>query len=75
MQMGTLKEILIKEIQQINDDEILASIHNLIHSVEDATRYIQINEEQKVAFEEARREYGKGNFHSSDDLFNDLLND
>lgn len=73
--MATLKENLIKEIQQINDDRVLASIQNLIYSVEDATRYIQVNDEQKMAFKEARQEYKKGNFHSTDDLFNELMND
>ncbi|MGB4773801.1 MAG: hypothetical protein WBP45_01395 [Daejeonella sp.] len=73
--MATLKESLIKEIQQIDDDRILESIQNLIHSLEDATRYIQVNDEQRIAFEEARQEYKKGNFHSTDDLFNELMND
>ena len=73
--MATLKENLIKEIQEIDDDRILESIQNLIHSVKDVASYIQINDEQKAAFEEARSEYKKGNFHSTDDLFNELLND
>ena len=72
--MATLKENLIKEIQEIDDDRILESIQNLIHSVKDVTSYIQVNDEQKAAFEEARSEYKKGNFHSTDDLFNELLN-
>lgn len=33
------------------------------------------NDEQKIAFEEVRKEYKQGNFHSTDDLFNKLLND
>jgi predicted house-cleaning noncanonical NTP pyrophosphatase (MazG superfamily) len=73
--MATLKENLIKEIQEINDDRVLESIRNLVHSVEDATRYIQVNDEQKVAFEEAREDYKKGTFDSTDGLFNELLND
>lgn len=68
--MATLKESLINEIQDINDDRVLKSIQNLIHTLEDATKYIQTNDEQKAAFEEARKEYKKGNFYSTDDLFN-----
>ena len=75
VKMATFKENLIKEIQEIDDDRILEGIQNLIHSVKDVTSYIQVNDEQKAAFEEARSEYKKGNFHSTDDLFNELLND
>ena len=35
-------------------------------------QYIRVNDEQKAAFEEARSEYKKGNFHSTDDLSDDL---
>lgn len=73
--MATLKENLIREIQEINDDSILRSIQNLIHSVVDASRFIEVNDEQKIAFQEAKKEYGKGNFQSSDELFNELLDD
>lgn len=73
--MATLKESLIKEIREIDDQRVLESIWNLIHSLEDASSYIHINDEQKTAFKEAKTEYNKGNFHSTDDLFNDLLND
>lgn len=73
--MATLKENLIREIQEINDDSVLESIQNLIHSVEDASRFIKINDEQKIAFQEATEEYKKGNFHSTDEMFNELLDD
>jgi len=67
--MATLKENLIKEILEINDGRVLESIRNLIHSIEEESRFIRINNEQKDAFKEAKTEYNKGNFHSTDDLF------
>ena len=70
--MSALKEDLIREIQGITDEKVLASIQNLLHSVEDATRYIKVNEEQRSAFKEAKGEYQKGDFHSTDELFDDL---
>ena len=69
--MSTLKENIIKEILEINDERVLRSIQNLIHKVEDATKHIQINNQQKIAFEEPRKDHKKGDFHSADDLFND----
>ena len=70
--MATLKENLIKEILKINDSRVLESIRNLIHSVVEESKFIQINDEQKAAFKEARQEYKKSNFHSTDNLFEDL---
>jgi hypothetical protein len=58
--MATLKENLIKEILEIND------------SIEEESRFIRINNEQKEAFKEAKTEYNKGNFHSTDDIFNEF---
>ena len=70
--MATLKENLIKEIQEINDERVLASLQGLIHSVKDASSYIHVSEEQKAAFEEAGNEYKKGSFHKTDDLSDDV---
>ena len=61
--MSSLKENIIKEIQEINDEKVLRSIQNLIHNVEDATNQIRINNEQRIAFEDAHRDK-KGNSHS-----------
>ena len=72
--MATLKENLIKEILEINDSRVLESIRNLIHSIDEESRFIRINNEQKDAFKEAKTEYEKGNFHSTDDLFNEFYN-
>ena len=69
--MATLKENLIKEIQEIDDDKVLESIQALIHRVKDATDYIHVNDEQKAAIQEARSEYKKENFHS-DELFDNM---
>lgn len=60
--MATLKENLIKEILEINDSRVLESIRNLIHSIEEESRFIGINNEQKDAFKEAKTECEKGIF-------------
>ncbi|MDO8994779.1 hypothetical protein [Daejeonella sp.] len=69
--MATLKENLIKEILEINDSRVLESIRNLINSIEEESRFIRTNDEQKDAFKEAKTEYSKGNFHSTDELFDE----
>ncbi|HQT24524.1 MAG: hypothetical protein B7X86_16120 [Sphingobacteriales bacterium 17-39-43] len=69
--MATLKENLIKEILEINDSRVLESIRNLINSIEEESRFIRTNDEQKDALKEAKAEYDKGNFHSTDELFNE----
>ena len=68
--MSTLKENIIKEILEINDERVLRSIQNLIHKVEDATKHIQINNEQKTALKDARKDHVE-DFHLANDLFND----
>lgn len=57
-----MKESLIEDILEINDSRVLESIRNLIHSVEEESRFIRINDEQKAAFKEAKTEYNKGIF-------------
>lgn len=66
--MAAVKECIIKEI---NDEKILLNSYNLLHSMHDVNSYIQANDAQKNAVAEARAEYKKGNFTSTDDLFNE----
>lgn len=73
--MSTVKENIIKEIQEINNERLLPSIQSLLHSIREADRHIETNSEQKNAVEEARAQYSKGNYLSTDDLFNELMND
>ena len=69
--MSSLKENIIKEIQEINDEKVLRSIQNLIHNVEVATNQIRINNEERIAFEDARKDYKKGDSHSTEGLITD----
>ena len=57
--MATLKESLINEIHDINDDRVLKSIQNLIHTVEDATKYIQTNMSRKPLLKKQERNIKK----------------
>ena len=73
--MATVKEKIIQEIQNIEDETLLNDIHQLLQNVYSAQQVLKINPEQRVCIEEARKDYYSGKFYSTDALFNELIDE
>lgn len=73
--MISVKEKIIKEIEEINDEKLLLDIYFLFKDIQNTRINLYVNTEQKATIKEAQTEYKKGNFFETDDLFNQLLND
>ena len=71
----TVKAQIIKDIEGINDENLLKEIYILMKDIQGLKKYIVLNDEQKINIEEAQTEYGKGKFYETDELFKDLLNE
>ncbi|HMG14497.1 MAG TPA: hypothetical protein VK590_03555 [Saprospiraceae bacterium] len=73
--MLTVKEKIIKGIQNIHDEDLLLDVYILLQDIQDTKKYIKLNTEQKTSLEEAREDYKQGRYHSTDDLFKEMLNE
>ncbi len=73
--MPTIKEKIIKKIEGINDEGLLIEVHTLLNDIQDTRQTLQLNDEQKANIQEAREDYKAGRHKSTDELFDDLINE
>lgn len=66
-----LKSLLIKKINQIDDESFLEAIRTIIESKAEENIY-QLNEIQKEKIKEAKYQIAKGEFIGHDDLMNEI---
>ena len=73
--MQTFKEKIIQRVNDINDDELLKEIYSLMIDIQETKKIIVFSEEQKQKIEEARKDYSEGRYHTTDNLFKELLDE
>ncbi|MGB4969972.1 MAG: hypothetical protein WBO31_10590 [Saprospiraceae bacterium] len=73
--MSTVKEKIIKGIQNIDNEELLQEVYTLIQDIQETKQVITLNAEQKLLIEEARNDYKNGRYYSTEETFKDLLDD
>ena len=73
--MLSLKEKIIKGIQSINNEELLHEVYTLFQDIQETTQIITLNSEQINLVEEARSDYKSNRFHTTEQVFKDLLDD
>ncbi|MBK9722654.1 MAG: hypothetical protein IPO78_13725 [Saprospiraceae bacterium] len=73
--MYTVKEKIIKGIQNIDNEELLQEVYTLIQDIQETKQVITLNAEQKLLIEEARNDYKSGRYYSTEETFKDLLDD
>ncbi len=73
--MNTVKEKIIKGIQDIDNEELLQEVYTLIQDIQDTKQIIVLNSEQKLLIEEARNDYKNNRFFSTEETFKDLLDE
>ena len=73
--MPTVKDKIIKGIQNIDNEELLQEVYTLLQDIQETKQIITLNSEQKLNIEEARNDYRNNRIFSTDQVFNDLLDD
>ena len=73
--MATVKEKIIKGIQNIDNEELLQEVYTLLQDIQETKQVIALNAEQKMLIEEARNDYKSGRFYTTEETFKDLLDD
>ena len=73
--MPRVKEKIIKGIQNIDNEELLQEVYTLLQDIQETKQIINLNPDQKALIEEARIDYGKGHFYTTEEAFKDLLDD
>jgi len=73
--MSTVKEKIIKGIQDIDNEELLLEVYTLLQDIQETKQVITLNSDQKMLIEEARTDYKSGRFYTTDETFKDLLDD
>lgn len=73
--MTSVKEKIIKGIQDIDNEELLQEVYILLQDIKETKQVIELNAEQKLLVEQARKDYKRGHFYSTEETFKDLLND
>jgi hypothetical protein len=73
--MPTVKESIIKEIQKIDNEDLLISFQDMLRNMQDVSGYITTTPEQKSAVAEAREEYKTGKYLSTDQVFDSSADD
>ncbi len=73
--MPTVKDKIIKGIQNIDNEELLQEVYTLLQDIQETKQIITLNSEQKLNIEEARNDYRNNRFFTTDQVFNDLLDD
>ena len=73
--MLTIKEKILKKIESIHDEGLLREVHTLLNDIQSTRQIFQLNDEQKINIQEAREDYKAGRHKSTDQLFDDLINE
>jgi hypothetical protein len=72
MKILELKEKLIKQINNIEDELLLVEISELLNFEEDESDIYYFTDEQKRAIEKAQRGYKRGEFLTEDEANNEV---
>lgn len=67
-----LKQKLILQINQSQDELLLEEVYRLLIGDEDVSSILDLTTEQKQAVEEAQEQYRKGQFLSQQDADNEI---
>lgn len=73
--MSTVKEKIIKGIQDIDNEELLREVYTLLQDIQETKQVIPLNSEQKMLIEEARNDYKNGRFYTTEETFKELVDD
>ena len=73
--MPSIKEKIISGIQNIDNEELLQEVYVLLQDIQETKQIIQLNAEQKALIEEARNDYSKGRYFTTDQVFKELLDE
>ncbi|MBK8244334.1 MAG: hypothetical protein IPK88_12975 [Saprospiraceae bacterium] len=73
--MPTVKDKIIKGIQNIDNEELLQEVYTLLQDIQETKQIITLNSEQKLNIEEARNDYRNNRFFTTEQAFKDLLTD
>lgn len=73
--MASIKQKVIDRIKQIDDEELLKDVYNLIYGMQETRKVLSMNDEQRNMVQEGLADYEEGNFHSTEELFRELLDD
>ncbi len=73
--MTSVKEKIIKGIQDIDNEELLQEVYILLQDIQETKQVIELNADQKSLIEKARNDFKRGHYYSTEDTFKDLLNE
>ena len=67
--MSSVKEKIIRGIQNIDNEELLQEVYTLLQDIQETKQIISLNPEQKALIEEARIDYNKGRYYTTEQVF------
>ncbi|RYX80023.1 hypothetical protein EON73_05855 [bacterium] len=73
--MTNVKDAIAKQIEDISDESILIEIHQLIQNISFSGKTYKLNADQKASIEEGLKDYEAGRFYTTDEVFNDLIDE
>lgn len=73
--MSAVMDKILKELKGIEDESLLKEIYILLRGLKDTHESMPLNAEQTRRVEEARADYAANRYHTTDELFNELLNE
>lgn len=71
--MASIKQKVLDRINQIDDDELLKDVYKLLYGMQETRKVLRMNDEQRNMVQEGLADYERGDFHSTEDLFRELL--
>lgn len=75
MSSTELRNKVKEQIDSITDDRLLNDVYLLLHGMQETGRTLKLNPEQRSKVSEALGQYGKGQTHTTESVFSDLLDD
>lgn len=73
--MSILKEKIIQEIEGISDENVLDNLHYVLQNINSKKPIIILSDEQKAKIAQGEKDYLEGRFYTTDELFNEIMND
>ncbi|RYE21240.1 MAG: hypothetical protein EOP42_26170 [Sphingobacteriaceae bacterium] len=73
--MVNVKEEIVKQIEDISDESVLIKIHQLIQNISSSHKIYILSPEQKASIEQGIKDYEEGRFYTTDELFDDLIDE
>lgn len=71
--MSVVKEKIIQEIDSIQDEDMLNSIHLAIQNIRSKKPIIILSDEQKAKIAQGEKDYLEGRFYTTDELFDEII--